>query len=410
MRFRYVVYVPQTGKTQRGTLEAPSEAVAEKALWARDYVIITLEEVGARPPAAPAPAVTFSSLFPTFFGVKPGEITVFTRHLAALLGAGVSLLPALRVLHEQTRGPFRPVLEAIIRDIQRGEPLSGAVARQRRAFPSFYERMVRVGERAGNLDAVLRQVALYMEKEQAVQSRVRRALAYPSFVFLMGILVIVLLLTFALPALSALYSEFSADLPWPTRLLIAITTFIPNNALGIVLALALLAALAWLVVLSDEGQLAIDHAWLRLPLIGPVNVRSIVTRYCRTLSLLLRAGLPLVEIMELVESTVGNRIARRALAAVRREVIRGQSLSVALAAQPFFPPMLAQVVRVGEETGRLETGLEALADLFEEETDRAISAMTAAIEPALTIAVGLLVAFIALSTILPIYSILKHIR
>ncbi len=410
MQFRYEIYLAYSGRTERGVLEAESEKAAEQQLWQQDCVILTLEPLPARSRQAAGSDMSLATLMPTFFGVKTGQITMFTRQLAALLHAGVGLLPALSVLTEQASGAMKPVLKGLVRELQSGASLSQAVARQGDAFPPFYERMLRVGERSGNMDLVLKQIALYMEKEQSVIARVQRALAYPLFLLAASAGVVAVILTFALPALTTLYDQFSAQLPLPTRILIRVTSFARDNGLILLLTLILLMLLALLYLQSRSGRLALDHALLRLPLIGPINVRSILARYTRTLSLLLRAGIPLVEIMDLVEATVGNRVARRALASVRRDVLRGQAFSAALAAQPLFPPLLAQMARVGEETGNLEANLEAVADIYEQETDRAISVLTGMLEPALTIIMGLVVGFIAVSTILPIYSIMRQIR
>lgn len=410
MQYRYEIYLAYSGRTERGVLEAASEREAEQQLWQQDCVILTLDPVPARTRPAAVSETSLATLMPTFFGVKSSQITLSTRQLSALLHAGVGLLPALSVLADQASGALKPVLRGVVRDLQSGASLSQAIARQGAAFPPFYERMVRVGERSGNMDVVLKQIALYMEKEQSVVSRVQRALAYPLFLLAASGGVVVIILTFALPALTTLYSQFRASLPLPTRILIAVTSFARANALLMLLALILALLLAVLYAQSRSGRFAIDNALLRLPLIGAINVRSILARYTRTLSLLLRAGIPLIEIMDLVEATVGNRVARRALSSVRRDVMRGQAFSAALAAQPLFPPLLAQMARVGEETGNLESNLEAVADIYEQETDRAISALTGMLEPALTIIMGLVVGFIAVSTILPIYSIMRQIR
>ena len=408
MQYRYEIYLAYSGRTERGVLEAASEQAAEQQLWQQDCVILTLEPVRTR--QAASGETSLATLMPTFFGIKTGQITLFTRQLSALLHSGVGLLPALSVLTEQSSGALKPVLKGIVRDLQSGASLSQAVAHQGSAFPQFYERMLRVGERSGNMDLVLKQIALYMEKEQSVVSRVQRALAYPLFLLVASAGVVAIILTFALPALTTLYGQFRAQLPLPTRILISVTSFARDNGLILLLALILLMLLAVLYGQSNKGRLALDNALLRLPLIGTINVRSILARYTRTLSLLLRAGIPLVEIMDLVEATVGNRVARRALASVRRDVMRGQSFSAALAAQPLFPALLAQMTRVGEETGNLESNLEAVADIYEQETDRAINSLTGMLEPALTIIMGLVVGFIAVSTILPIYSIMRQIR
>ena len=317
MQFRYETYTPQTGRSARGTLEAASEHAAEQMLWQQDCVIISLEEVGARPQAAaskaaPPVAPSIYTLMPTFFGVRTGQIVLLSRQLATLMSSGVGLLPSLDVLTRQSQGALRPVLEGIMRDLQSGAPLSQAIARQGAAFPPFYERMVSVGERSGNLEVVLRQIALYMEKEQSIRQRVQRALSYPAFLFVASMGVVVVVLTFALPALTSLYSQFQAQLPLATRLLIRITTFARGNGLLLLLLTALLALLLILYAQTDAGRLNLDGIALRLPLAGTITVRSILARYTRTLSLLLRAGIPLVEIMDLVEATVSNRVARGA--------------------------------------------------------------------------------------------------
>ncbi len=399
MAYAYTAYSPD-GQRVTGELDAPNERVAEEILWRQNYTIVSLREI-----AEGGNRSLFSMRLPT------RDLIVFARQLATLIESGIPITRGLQLLQEQTRNKrFARVLSDITLDVQQGRFLSEAIMRRQNAFPPLFGRLIEVGERSGNLETVLRQVANYMEKEQELVRRVRGAMAYPAFVFLVAVGVVLLMLTFALPPLMSLFESFEAELPLPTRILLALTNFFAAYKLYI--GLGALGAIIILILFlrTEAGRLVFDGLILRVPLIGRIVIEGAVARLCRTTSSLLRAGISLPEILEMVIRTQSNRVLRNNLADVHTELLQGQGFSGPLARRKIFPRMFVQMVRVGEETGSLDTNLETLAVFYENEVDRAVSALTGALEPAMTIFIGLVVGFIAVSVIMPMYSLMGAIK
>jgi type IV pilus assembly protein PilC len=257
---------------------------------------------------------------------------------------------------------------------------------------------------------ILRQLAEHMEKEQAIIKRVRGAMAYPAFVVLLAIGAVAIIMTAALPPLISLFDDFDAELPLPTRILIGVTHFVSAYKLHMAVALAVAVASGAWYIRQPAGRRQLDYAMLRAPLLGPITIQSNASRFSRTMAILFRAGLPLAEVMDLVLQTTQNRIVRESLEEVREELLRGEGLSKPLAKSKLFPPMLVQMVEVGEETGTLDANLETMGEFYAREVDERINTLTSMIQPALTLAIGALVAFIALSIIMPMYGIMQEIR
>lgn len=402
MPYKYVAYT-QMGERVRGTIEAKSEALAEEALWESDYIIISLKQVRPRPALA--------ELMPTFFGVKPRDLIVFSRQLATLIESGITIVSALQMLGEQVGNKaLKKALQRVIEDVQEGDSLSEALRKHPQVFPSIYCRMIEVGERMGNMEAVLRHVATYMEKREALTRKLRGAMAYPMFIILLAIGVTFIMMTFTLPAIMGLLGEFNVELPITTRILIAITNFTTTYRAHIVAAAASMVVLVASYTRTHVGRRQRDLLLLRIPVIGAINIQSNVSRLCYTMSILLRAGLPMAEIMDLIMRTTGNVILHEALERVRTEMLQGRGLSQPISQEKVFPSLLAHMVRVGEETGALDSNLETLAVFYEEEADRKISALTGMLGPALMLFVGGLVGFLAISVILPMYSLAGSLR
>jgi type IV pilus assembly protein PilC len=324
--------------------------------------------------------------------------------------SGIALLPAIELLREQNRGPLARVLGEIARNIKDGAPFSAAVAEHPSIFPPIYSRLMEVGERTGSLETVLRQVALHIEKEQAILKRVRGAMAYPAFMVVLAIVVVGILITAALPPLIDLFDEFGTELPLPTKILLTVSSFATTYKMHMLVGAAIVVAIVVWYIRQPMGRRQLDFLLAKSPLIGPINVQANVSRFSRTMAMLLRAGVPLSNIMELVLQTTENQIVREELVGVRDELLRGEGLSGPMAKSRLFPPMLSQIVAVGEETGALDTNLETLAEFYANEVDEKVGALTSMIQPAMTLIIGLGVAFIALSIIMPMYSIMGSIK
>jgi type IV pilus assembly protein PilC len=399
--YKYVAFAP-SGEQVSGSVDAASEDIAERTLWDWQYKVVLIQPVKPRP--------TLDQVIPSLFGIKPREVINFSRHLATLVESGIPLLSAIELLQGQAKGPFARVLGEIGRDLKNGSPFSTAVAQHHAVFPPIYSRLMEVGERTGSLETVLRRVAMHMEKEQAIVKRVRGAMAYPAFVVLLAIVVVSILVTTALPPLTSLFDEFNTTLPLPTRILMGVSSFATAYKIHMLVVAVIVLALATWYSRQPSGRRQLDYLLVRLPLIGMINIQSNVSRFSRTMAMLLRAGLPLTDIMELVLQTTQNQIIRDELSGVREELLRGEGLAKPFGRSRLFPSMLSQVVSVGEETGALDTNLDTLAEFYAAEVDERVGALTAMVQPAMTLGIGLVVAFIAISIIMPMYSIMGHIQ
>ncbi|MCD6519402.1 MAG: type II secretion system F family protein [Anaerolineae bacterium] len=399
MAYRYIAYTPQGQKIQ-GRIEADSEEAAEELLWKQNYTVVSLREVRDK------------ETFTLFRGkIKTRELIVFSRQLATLIESGIPIVRALQLLQDQVSGKrLREVLGEIIIEVQQGRFFSEAILRHEKDFPAFYGRLLEVGEQSGNLEMVLRQLALYLEKEEALVRKIRGAVAYPLFVLVMAIGVVFLMLTVALPPLMNLFISFDAELPLPTRILLALTNFFSSYKFYILGVATLLIGAFILFIKTERGKELFDRFLLKIPLIGNVIIQGAVARMCRSMATLLQAGISLPEILEMVIRSQGNRVIRKALEDVHIQLLQGNGLAEPLSEHKVFPGMLIQMVRVGEETGALDTNMQTLAQFYEDEVDRVVGALSSALEPALTIFVGVIVGFVAVSVIMPMYSLMGSIK
>ncbi|MCX7911685.1 MAG: type II secretion system F family protein [Dehalococcoidales bacterium] len=400
MTYRYQAYTSDK-KIVKGVIEAASESLAEDALYRAGYErIISLEEV-TRP--------SFKGFLQP--GVPVRHIIDFSSQLATLLGSGIGLVTALDLLAEQiTQKTLRKTVEDIARRIRGGSSFSDALSQHPALFNQTYCQVIRASEQTGRLDIGLKQAAGYLEKRLNMAQKIRRAMVYPSFVLITAVLVVILLLTVALPPLLNLFQSLNAPLPWTTRFLMAVAGFLLDNGLYLLLALAVIVLGAILLLRLPSVKLKWDAGVLKLPLIGNVITELNLQSFCQTTALLLQAGVRLPAILELVSSTGQNSTVCRVLGRVRERLIQGEGLSRPMAETGFFPPLMVEMVMIGEKSGTLDTTLGTLADYYAERVSRRIDTLITAIEPTLTIIVGLAVIFIALSMITPLYTILRAIR
>jgi type IV pilus assembly protein PilC len=401
MWFKYIA-VKAGGEVVTGTVEATTEQRAEELLWQSELTILSLKKTRSIP--------SVRELLPTFFGVKRDDVVNFSRDLSTLLGAGIAIIPSLVMLYERTT---KPSMKKLIRDIwvsvETGSSFSDACAKHPTVFSPFYLRLTKVGEEIGNLEQMLEQIGIQMTKEAAVMAKVKSALTYPAFVLAVATVAVVALVTFVVPAMSGLFEQFGGELPLLTRIIVAVSDFFRGNILYLVFGFIVVIGVSVWFFGTPTGKRIRSTMTLKIPIIKDVNIKGTMSRLARNLSILLGGGITLTEALELVIQTTDNVIFKEAFTKVRDDVHDGLLLSQAMRNQAIFPPMLTQVVGVGEHTGRLEPNLETVADFYEKETDKAVASATGMLTPIMTIVVGGIVALIAISMYTPIYGLAGQI-
>lgn len=402
MAYRYVAY-NQEGQKIKGLLEVDAEEEAEALLWQANLTVVRLKKARRWP--------TLREMMPTFYRPKARDIINFSRQLATLLASGIPLRNALQLLAGHMENPMlRDTLTQIVADLEEGSHFSAALAKHPQIFSSLYERLVAVGEETGRLDPMLERLASYMEREAAVVSRVRRALVYPSIVMVVGLGAAFVLLTWTVPAMSNLFKEFGGKLPWTTRLLVALGDVMSSFGLYLILILAALLIITLWYVRTPSGSRRKDYLLNRVPFVSNVLQTSDTARFASSLSTLTHAGLPLTTTMDILIRTAARAPMRDALEVVRADLLAGTRLGQALTRQKAFPRLLTQMVSTGEETGALETNLDAAATFYDEASERAMAGITTLLEPALVLFIGAGIGFVAVSVISPMYSIIGQIK
>ena len=398
MDFNYLGYT-ETREIVKGTISAPSEETAAQRLIENGYRVISLKPVAYFMP-------NWRETFPALFRVKPEAIIMFFRQLALLLESGTNIVTSIDMLRAQTSDRnLKRVLGEAVSDLRIGNPLSAALAKHPESFPPICCRSLGVGEQTGSLETVLRQMADYMEKEITATKEIKNALKYPVIVAIVAIVVIGVIVTFVLPAFTGLYSLLEIELPFMTRLLLSVVGWFTSYGLYLFAAVAIIALSIFLYVKTPQGRLRWDRLFLKLPLMGRVSQLDELAHCCRSMSLLFKAGLPLPEIMSLVIDGSDNRVVRGVLADVRQDMLEGEGLSRPMAKNELFLPLMVQMVGVGEETGNLDVTLTAVAEHFETEAKEKMRSFIGLIQPAITLVIGAVVAFIALSLISAMYSV-----
>ena len=402
MRFKYVAY-NSTGEETTGIVEADSQQRAEETLWRSNLTISRISKV--------ASSLALDEILPTIFGVKRQDLVTFSRDMASLLVSGIPLLQALRMLREQAeKASLKRVLGDILNSLEAGNSFSQACAKHPAIFPPLYLRLVEIGEEIGSLELVFRQITSHYEKELALQARIRSALTYPIMVIVLAVASLLIMVNFVLPAMMGLFTEFKAELPLITRILMAVAEALKTYGPQVTFSVILVAVLTYLYLKTPTGNRRKDYLVMQIPVIGAIIRKLNIGRIARTMVIMQRAGVTLTEILKILVQTTQNVAFKEALITVDTEIRQGRLLSQAFASHPLFTPLLVQMISVGEQTGRLETNMETLANYYEQEADRAINRATELIEPVMIVGAGGLVGFIAISIITPMYGIINQIQ
>ncbi|MFH1141935.1 MAG: type II secretion system F family protein [Chloroflexota bacterium] len=396
--FRYQALTHQNRRV-KGTLHASSESAAYSALAGRGYT-----SVAVRPAVSP---FSLEGAIPSLYKVKPTEVSAFSRQFATLLDAGISLLPALQLMTQQRTqsAPFRRILGQIASTLSTGTSFSSALAQHDVVFDEVYRRSIEVGEKTGQLQVVLKDQANHIERQIAFKKSVSGALTYPMIVSVAGLGVVMLLITFVMPKMSGLFASFGAALPLPTRVLLALSVFVLAYKVHILVVAVVVVVPLVVFLRQPEGRRFKERVMINMPVLGPPAHMSELARITRTMSMMLRAGLPLQEAMDVLPRTCTNSLFREALERVRLGLLLGQGLSYPMAAQAVFLPLLIQMIRIGEDSNNLDSNLSVVADFYEATAQERVHAMVALITPLSTIVLAALVGFVALAVIMPMYSI-----
>jgi type IV pilus assembly protein PilC len=348
---------------------------------------------------------SWSYLQSKIFGVKQDDLVNFTRQLATMINAGLPLSSALSILQEQSNPAMASVVTKVLKDVEGGKSLAGALQEHPDIFNRVYVQLVRAGEAGGVLDNVLRRLADTLEKQKDFRAKTKSAMIYPVIVLVAMVVVAFIMMVFVMPQLTQMYQEFEAELPLPTKVLISVSNFMAQFwwvFIGGTIA-AVLGLRTWSK--TEQGEKAIDQFILKLPVVGVLRKKLVLTEFSRTLALLITAGVSLLESLDIVSEALDSISFREVISQAKDEVEKGVSLSQALEVHDIFPPILPQMVSVGEETGRIDEILEKLSEYYEKESEYAVKNLTTMMEPMIMIILGVGVGFMAISIIMPIYNL-----
>ena len=339
-----------------------------------------------------------------FRRVKSQEVTLMTRQLATLLGAGIPLVQALESLMAQTRNSMlKKVIAQIKGAVNEGNSLTNALGEHPRIFSSVFINMVRAGEASGTLDIVLERLADFSEKRDELQGRFRAALVYPIFMAVIGTAILFVLITYIVPNITQVFADMNRVLPLPTLFLIALSEVLKIYWWVLLIFIGAIVAGLRFVIGKPSGKRAWDYVKLKVFILGPVHQKVVLARFSSTLGSLLESGVGLLMSMQIVQALVDNVHISNVIDEAMEQIRKGQSMTVALSASEWFPPMFIQMIAVGEQSGNLEAMLKKVSKAYEREVETAILGMTALIEPLMIVAMGLAVGFIVLSILLPIF-------
>lgn len=398
------------GKTVSDIIDADSTAAARQKLRSANIYPISIKEVYERDVKKESRLSAFLTK-PLSARVKPAELAMMTRQLATLLGAGFPLVSAIYTLIPQaSSNAFKRILSQIKDAIEEGSSFAEALALYPDTFSPIYINMVKSGESSGTLELVLQRLADISERQQALTNRIRSAMAYPILMFVIGVIVLFVLLTYIVPSITAIFTDMGQTLPAPTRFLIASSEFMKSGWWLVLIGLIVLVTGFRQVKKTDAGKYRMDQMVLKLPGIGNLVRKLAVGRFARTLGTLLDNGVSLLVALKIVKNVVGNRLVADAIEYAANEVEKGNSLARALAATNIFPHISIQMIQVGEQSGEMENMLGKVADIYESEVENTILSLTSLLEPAIILVMGVIVGFIVLSICLPIFEMNQLVR
>jgi len=394
----------QDGKNVSGRIAADSEAVIVAELRKRNLIILSIaEEKESVFKKSNKPQATKK--------VKAEDLVIFTRQFATMVDAGIPILQSLEALSEQTVNPnFKAALTTIREDIQVGSSLSSAFEKHSKIFDQLYVNMIRVGESGGILTTILERVAMYLEKSERLRQKVQGAMIYPAVVVSMAMLITVGLLVKVVPTFSQIYSSLGQKLPAMTQMLIDLSNMLQHDLLFLVGGGVALVFLFNKYKKTPAGHIQVDTLLLRMPVFGDLICKVSVSRFCRTFSTLSQSGVPILESLDIVGKTCGNRVIEILVDEIKVSVKEGNSIADPLSKSTIFPLMVTRMIAIGEKSGQLEKMLAKVAEFYDEQVDTAVEGLTKLIEPLIIGFLGIVVGFIVVALFLPILNMTSAMK
>ncbi|MGU8355803.1 type II secretion system F family protein [Clostridium perfringens] len=397
--FKYKA-INSEGQRIEGSQSADSESQIREMLLSNQYYPLSIEKENSKSKKS----FSFNSK------VKLKDIAVFCRQFYVMLDSGLSIGKALNILIEQCEKPkLREALIGVNGELKRGETLASSMRKRKDVFPNLLTSMIDAGERSGNLDIILKRMAEYYEKETKIRGKIKSAMIYPIVLGVVAIIAITFILTFVMPTFVQMFEENNVDLPMSTKMVLGTSKMLGKY--GIIIFLILVTAIILLgkYLKSEEGQYKLSSINLKIPVIKKLTQKIIVSRFTRTMGIVSSSGMSLVTSIEIVASVVGNKIAEKELLKVKEKVLKGEGLGDSIMNIKIFPPMLSSMVKIGEEAGSLDSILDKTADFYDDELEREIKTATALIEPSMIVLMGIIIGFLLISILTPMFKMYNSI-
>lgn len=392
--YTYLAREAGTGRELRSSLDAASEQAAIAALLNRNLLVVSIQE-------------KLTKKGKTAGGSVPlGDLVVFTRQLATMIDAGLAMVQSLQALAEQTTNKvMRDVIKDVCARVEGGDNFSSALQKHPKVFNRLYVCMVDAGERGGLLAEILSRLATYLENTARLRKKVKSAMMYPTAVTVIAIGITIFLLVKVVPVFADIFSGFGAKLPAPTLFLIQVSEFVQDSLLYLLPAAGLLVYGWFAFIKTKKGREFWDRTRIALPIFGSIAHKICLARFTRTLASLIRSGVPILEVLNIVANTCGNVIMEKAIRVSSNDIEQGEGISNALGKHPIFPTMIIRMITAGEQTGKIDSMLERVADFLDEEIETTLSGLTSLIEPLLIVFLGVVVGGIVVCMFLPIFKL-----
>ncbi len=392
--FTYLAREAASGRETRGKLEAATEQAAIAALMNRDLLVVAIQERAAQRNRAVTGHVGLA------------DLVVFTRQLATMIDAGLAIVQSLQALADQTTNKaMREVIRDVCTRVEQGDNFSTALQKHPKVFVRLYTCMVDAGEKGGLLAEVLARLATYLESTARLRKKVKSAMMYPAAVTVVAIAVTIFLLVRVVPTFGDVFSTFGHKLPAPTQALIDVSKWLQAYILYLLPATAIVIYGWFVYIKTKPGREFWDRTRIKLPIFGPIAHKIVLARFTRTLASLIRSGVPILEVMNIVANTSGNVVVEKAIRTASADIEKGEGISAALGKHPVFPAMIIRMLTAGEQTGKIDSMLERVADFLDEEIETILSGLTSLIEPLLIVFLGVTVGGIVICMFLPIFQL-----